>query len=681
MQRRDFLAATASGLTLNQAERSVREDVERVHVIFKTHLDVGFTAPAAEVIRTYHEQFIPGVLDLTERIRREGGERYIWTTGSWLLYGYLETASAENRRRMERAIETRDFAWHAIPFTTHTELIEPSLYTLGLQWSARLDRRFGRRTISAKMTDVPGHTRGAVPLLAAAGVRLLHVGVNSSSKPPDVPPVFTWRSPDGAELMVMYDREYGGVNVLAGGKTAVSVSFTGDNHGPHKLEQIAQIYAGLRRRFPRAKVFASDFNAVAQELIDARPQLPVVTGEIGDTWIHGPGSDPLRMREFREIARLRRAWIGSGALKEHSDEDLAFGGRLLRIAEHTWGLDIKRFLKHWDAYEMPAFRAARGTAEFKQVEASWNEKRAYITEAVAALPEKLKKEAGTHLSAMRKVDVEPIAGDHIDTPGRTFETRHFRIAFDPVSGAIRTLQTRAGGRDWAGADNLLGLFAYQTFSSADFDRFQSQYLTQRPDWALADFGKPGLEKTAAVSATRLAVLKSLHHAKSTDGERFTAELTVPGTAETGCPQRILYEVFLPEARAEVSLTLRCARKAASRLPEALWFSFAPRVSRQARIEMDKMGQAVSPLDVVRDGNRNLHAVNTGLKWRDGSEQLRLETLDAFLVAPGRRTMLEFDNAQPDVAAGMHFCLENNVWGTNFSMWFEDDCAYRFTLRG
>ena len=381
MNRRQFLATAASGLSLTPADLSgdqaKAEEVTKVHVIFKTHLDVGFTAPAAEVIRTYYEQFIPKVLALTEQMQQNAeADRYIWTTGSWLVYTYLESASAENRARMERAIEAGNFVWHALPFTTHTELADPSLYALGLQYSARLDHRFSRTTISAKMTDVPGHTRSVIPVLTAGGVAFLHVGVNGSSRPPDVPPVFLWRSPEGSELIVMYHHEYGGVTILPGGTTAVSVNFTGDNHGPHTPQQIAEIYSGLRRRFPNAKVAASNFNAVAQELIAVRPKLPVVTQEIGDTWIHGAGSDPLRMAEFRELSRLRRSWLASGALSAGSDIDLAFGGRLLRIAEHTWGLDIKTFLKHWDAYDMPAFRSARSLPEFQRVEASWKEKRA-----------------------------------------------------------------------------------------------------------------------------------------------------------------------------------------------------------------------------------------------------------------------------------------------------------------
>ena len=57
----------------------------------------------------------------------------------------------------------------------------------------KLDQQFGLHTIAAKMTDVPGHTIGLVPALADAGIEYLHLGVNASSRVPDVPPMFLWK--------------------------------------------------------------------------------------------------------------------------------------------------------------------------------------------------------------------------------------------------------------------------------------------------------------------------------------------------------------------------------------------------------------------------------------------------------------------------------------------------------
>jgi hypothetical protein len=87
--------------------------------------------------------------------------------------GLISSSRSARRRckRLEQAIERGLIRWHGLPFTTHTELMSPDLFRAGLSYSQELDRRFGMTTIAAKMTDVPGHTLGMVPLLAEAGIR------------------------------------------------------------------------------------------------------------------------------------------------------------------------------------------------------------------------------------------------------------------------------------------------------------------------------------------------------------------------------------------------------------------------------------------------------------------------------------------------------------------------------
>jgi hypothetical protein len=93
-----------------------------------------------------------------------------------------------------------------------------------------------------------------------------------------------------------------------------------------------------------------------------------------------------------------------------------------------------------------------------------------------------------------------------------------------------------------------------------------------------------------------------------------------------------------------------------------------------------MGERISPLHVVPNGNRTLHAVEGGVEYRDQSGSMRLETLDAPLVAPGQASLLDFSNRQPVLRNGMHVNLCNNIYGTNFPMWYEDDARFRFVLR-
>ena len=241
-----------------------------------------------------------------------GRHRYVWTTGSWLLYEYLEQATSEERTRMEKAISAGDIAWHALPFTWQTELMDESMISGGIGLSQTLDRRFGRTTTGAKMTDVPGHTRGLIAPLAAQGVKFLDIGVNDASTPAEVPPLFLWKDPDGTTLVVMYHHGYGGVVRVPGSDLAIAVVVRDDNSGPHTLEEVQETYSNLGSRFPNAQVVPTNLTEIANAVDPHRASLPVVTSEIGDTWIHGVASDPLKLARYREIARLRQDWLARG---------------------------------------------------------------------------------------------------------------------------------------------------------------------------------------------------------------------------------------------------------------------------------------------------------------------------------------------------------------------------------
>ena len=290
------------------------DTITRVHVIFKTHLDVGFTDYARNVVRNYFTSYIPKAIELAREMREAGRpERFRWTTGSWLIYEYLEQASPAERALMDAAIEAGDIRWHGLPFTTHSELMDASLFRFGLSLAKSLDQRYGKTTIAAKMTDVPGHTRGIVPLLAEAGVRFLHIGVNPASTPPEVPAVFVWRHTTGAEVVVMYHKgSYGDLMAVPGMSDAIAFAHTGDNRGPQGAAEIVRAFGHLRERFPGAEIVASSLDDYARALLKVKDGLPVITGELGDTWIHGVGTDPTKVSQFRALSRLRNQWLAAG---------------------------------------------------------------------------------------------------------------------------------------------------------------------------------------------------------------------------------------------------------------------------------------------------------------------------------------------------------------------------------
>ena len=102
----------------------------------------------------------------------------------------------------------------------------------------------------------------------------------------------------------------------------------------------------LEAMFPGAKVLSStfdDFFAIANQP-EIKAMLPVVTAEIGDGWIYGVPSDPLKMALFREAARQRQACIAAGECDPGAPAMRAFDRLLMKVPEHTWGVASQIFM-------------------------------------------------------------------------------------------------------------------------------------------------------------------------------------------------------------------------------------------------------------------------------------------------------------------------------------------------
>lgn len=648
--------------------------MQRVHVIFKTHLDIGFTDYARNVTRQYFDDFIPNAIRLARRLRNTD-ERFVWTTGSWLIYEYLERGTPDQRKALEDSIVAGDIVWHGLPFTAHSELMDASLFRYALSLSQKLDARFGHKTIAAKMTDVPGHTRGIVPLLAEAGIQFLHIGVNFASTLPSVPPVFVWRDDaSNTDVIVMYHPNYGDVTTIPALNDAISVNLTNDNLGPSSDSGVLEIYRNLRVMFPSAEIFASTLDAYAARLVTIKSQLPVLTAEIGDTWIHGVGTDPTKVRQFRELSRLRQDWVAANP----EDETLGvFSPSLMLVAEHTWGMDEKTHLADYTHYDADDFQAARSQPNFKKMEASWVEQRQYIADALAAIEHTpFSEAANSHLAAI--APAVPDKTGYTPCSDFSFDTMYFSGEFDAQNGSIVRLVNKQTGREWANSDHRLGLFKHELFSAENYQRFYEQYIRNKEatkEWSVDDFTKPGLETPEYRSWVQS--LTRLYQRVDEVGQHFLLEMTIPNESS---PQKIYLQIAFPNDEARIVFDLQWFGKPANRLPEALWFSFNPIVSNSEGWRMSKMGTLISPLDVIENGNRKLHAVENLRCYHGDQIEVTLESLDAPLVAPGAPSLLNFNNGQPPLENGMHFNLYNNVWGTNFPMWFEDDARFRFVVQ-
>jgi hypothetical protein len=691
MQRRNFIKsvlaaggamACQSYLAQDTPPNTPDAEVKRVLVMFKCHLDVGFTDTQAGVMRLYFDRYFPQAIQVANVLRQGGEDRYVWTTGSWLLYEYLEQASSQQRRRVEEAVAAGALAWHALPFSWETEMLDRSMIAGALGLSQSLDRRFGRTTTGAKMSDVPGHSIGIVSPLAENGVKLLDIGVNGASTPPDVPPLFVWKDAEGASLIMMYHRKgYGGVVRVPGSDLAIDVQMRNDNGGPHSIEEIKKIYRDLRKQFPNAKVTAANVSEIANAVEPSN--LPIVTQEIGDTWIYGVPSDPVKVARYREVSRLRREWIAQGKFRVGDPTDVALLRRLLLAVEHTWGVDTKR-LKDYEHYTPKDLAKVVDTPKFRWAETSWAEKRKDIDEGIANLPEPVRGQALQSLRALQPVEPEQ-SGLELHPAGTEIETTHFTLALDPNTGAICRLRAKAAGREWASPEHPLALVAYQTLSKADYDRFIGSYITAKTWWAPMDFGKPHIEKFGAQSRVWLPALTNCWAGNADSGHRILAELRIrDAEAErsglVAWPQKLYLEMLFPDAEPSAQINFSWFGKAANRLPEAMWLSFLPQAPDPQGWRLEKVDRWMSPLDVVRGGNRHMHAVSNAIRYKDTQGEFAIETLEAPVVALGEKSPIAYSDAQPDLAGGFHFSLFNNAWGTNYVQWFAEDMRFRFNLR-
>lgn len=654
--------------------------MKKIIVVFKTHLDIGFTDFSKNVIENYMTNYLPNAMRVAREMRGEK-EGFIWTTGSWLIEKFLEESG--DGALLAEAIKNGEIRWHGLPFTTHTELMSKELFQYGLGISQKLNRRFGMRTIAAKMTDVPGHTRAMIPYLVQAGIRFLHIGVNPASKRPDVPTLFWWKAVTGESLLVMYHNDYGELTPIGDGGTAVCFAHTGDNSGPQSAEEIRQVYCQLHSDYPEAELCAGTLEDVAKEALK-QENLPVIDQEIGDTWIHGVGTDPKKVSQFRGLLRLKDVLDKEDNQKMYKE--------LLLVPEHTWGLDEKTWLGETKEtgnlkgehtiFKKEEFLQARNTEKFRRMEASWQEQREYVEHAAKAVPREVYAITEKVMSEYRRepwdtAGYEPLYvaglqddGDEYSRGSSGGEIVRCSIAGYDVAvdnqGALCRL--RKEGRILADGEHRLGAFSYEIFSEKEYDEFLKAYVVSSEVWAIEDFSKIGMGKAVSCYREYLPQVQTIY------GKDHTLVITMRLPKEAV----VLYggmrhlELVIQFQDEHVDFDFAWWGKEPTRVAEASWLEFCP---REQLCQIQKMGTWINPDEVVKYGNRRMHAVDEGVRF----ETLRLQTLDTPLISVGERALLKFPDTLPKLDRGIYCNLHNNIWGTNFPMWYEDDARFRFTL--
>lgn len=381
--------------------------LKKVFIVFKTHYDIGFTHLVEELISSYSGDAIKKILEVCETTSSNAENRkFVWTMQSWPLLKTIEgVKEPELKKRIEAAIKNEQIIWLNTPFTTHTEFCGVEEFIRGLYISRGLAEEFGKWPEDAKMTDVPGHTRNFPSILSKAGVKFLHLGCNPSCTPPDVPSLFFWEGPDGSRLLTYYSRGAYGTELIPPEDWNypywLAMLQTGDNLGPKGADYISEIFKRAENKLPGVEVSIGSLADFGNAILECSIDIPIVKGDLADTWIKGVASAPVGVSKVRAQRPVISNLESAVAFKKlygiyQTDNEFKKDKSLIQqsyektllFGEHTWGMDCKATILPERYYGAPWDGREYGKERLKhlkntdpgyiRIQKSWEEQLDYL---------------------------------------------------------------------------------------------------------------------------------------------------------------------------------------------------------------------------------------------------------------------------------------------------------------
>eukprot|EP01050_Picozoa_sp_SAG11_P017822 SAG11_NODE_2613_length_3172_cov_2.450700_2_plen_364_part_01 len=279
-----LLAALAAPVAAGSAAAAAASatQIDKVHIVWMNHLDVGFTNNIASVMNEYFhvsdtsvrgcflhplclesnaplkcfcvmftrgrlaadlQVYFPRAISTAAAVNTPGKPPvFKYTSHAWLLDlfldcprqlglacpagggasrlgvspdnhpGCLVCPNATLREDVIRAIREDVITWHAFPFNAEPELADAGLLLGAIDSVHALDARFGKANKAViSQRDVPGVSRGIVPLMHQRGIKAFSEGCNAQIQPPQTPPIFNWTdlSSSTSVIMMLHQRGYG----------------------------------------------------------------------------------------------------------------------------------------------------------------------------------------------------------------------------------------------------------------------------------------------------------------------------------------------------------------------------------------------------------------------------------------------------------------------------------------
>lgn len=607
---------------------------------FKTHIDIGFTDLAWNVLKKYRMMLERLINICSDSRGKEKGKRFVWTISAWPLLAALEKIDeaveydSEKRKRIrcevEQLIKEGQIVIHALPFTMHTEFLSTQdmghLFDAADEFCNKYEVPF---PMSAKMTDVPGHTCALIEPLVKKGVKFLHLGSNSAATKPNVPNLFWWEDTKGNKILTFYSKTYGNdINPPSDWKFPVwlVIHHTADNVGPQNSDVLEDIEKAEKEKDSSADIVFGSLDDFYLELSKYDlSDIPTIKGDLGDTWIHGIGSYP------KEVSILRRARNIVKNFALNVEEEKKFYTNSLLFTEHTWGCNVQVFMRN-RLYEKEAFLNQRKEGVYIIPEASWQEQRAraYVCENIA------KKYL-------------PIYNEF---PIGEKENKYWKIE---EKDEIKIVRKKDGV-------TIVPCYEYETVSMPKIQTYLDKYLKDTPEWALVDNGREFYnEKENKRFFSKVVKTESTENFICMDMEMPKESYEKYGNVES-----LRMKVTVLEDKVYLRVVLK--NKHATPVVEGgnLYFKTNLKGERFFVKKVDQLLDAEK--DIVEGANSKLFCVSDCVKIDD----IAIEPIDSPLVSFGESAVycyqaMKFEKpSQPNFV----FNLFNNQWGTNFPQWIE-----------
>ena len=399
-------------------------------------------------------------------------------------------------------------------------------------------------------------------------------------------------------------------------------------------------------------------------------------------------SDPQKVSRMRV---MNRAWADVAAKAPGGDIGLALAADsvlrnatrfALKNGEHTWGRDVKSNL--FDNYDWlnADFDRARApgspnASQYAILEESWWEQREWgITLAVDTLA------AANHPLAATLVDgfsrLKPVVPDLVGfsagKAGEIYACGNTSIAFDG-SGAIATLIDNQFV--WADANHTLLSLKYRSYSAADVAAFFATYCKSNESWVQHDYGKPGLPSSVLgqIWPTTMTGLYMRSGPNGVCSFRVESAFAADASENYGAAAGWTTIDITPSSgdqSTSIVIEVGMFNKSTTRLPEAMFMQFQP-TPANTEWTVDKLGEWVRPSEIVNGGSKHLHGVMEGglRATTDNGRSLNIAALDAAVANFGELNAYPSPvNTTADTRSfGSSFCLWDNLWGTNYVMWW------------